>query len=257
MFTSWRGTGDRGLPQNTAPFHLGSWAHDNHHLRRLLAGHPELSLALRAAAGAALSRLSCGDLARAARGGGARAVECGATPCSPRSLFVAGFSTVFVALGASAERDGASDPRLFQRTRDRRRNRHHRHGSALSGITPISWPDRQARIDVKAGRAVGRLCDGLAFALGWTPCIGPILAAILAVAASKATIAKGAGLLAVYVSRTWACRSSSRRWRSSRSPPSSPVFAPISAHMERVMGGLLVLTGVAFLTGVFTQLNSG
>src|SRR5262245_64575464 len=39
---------------------------------------------------------------------------------------------------------------------------------------------------------------GLAFALGWTPCIGPILAAILAVAASKATVARGAGLLAVY-----------------------------------------------------------
>ncbi len=39
---------------------------------------------------------------------------------------------------------------------------------------------------------------GLAFAFGWTPCIGPILAAILAVAATEATVAKGAGLLAVY-----------------------------------------------------------
>jgi len=44
----------------------------------------------------------------------------------------------------------------------------------------------------------GAYVMGLAFAIGWTPCIGPILAAILAVAASKATVAKGAGLLAVY-----------------------------------------------------------
>ena len=44
----------------------------------------------------------------------------------------------------------------------------------------------------------GAYVMGLAFAFGWTPCIGPILAAILAVAASEETVAKGAGLLAVY-----------------------------------------------------------
>ena len=44
----------------------------------------------------------------------------------------------------------------------------------------------------------GAYVMGLAFAIGWTPCIGPILAAILAVAASSATVGKGAGLLAVY-----------------------------------------------------------
>ena len=44
----------------------------------------------------------------------------------------------------------------------------------------------------------GAYLMGLAFAFGWTPCIGPILAAILAVAASEDTVAKGAGMLAVY-----------------------------------------------------------
>ena len=44
----------------------------------------------------------------------------------------------------------------------------------------------------------GAYVMGLAFAFGWTPCIGPILAAILAIAAAKGTVAKGAGLLAVY-----------------------------------------------------------
>ena len=79
---------------------------------------------------------------------------------------------------------------------------------------------------------------GLAFALGWTPCIGPILAAILAVAASKATVANGAGLLAVYslglgvpfIIAALAVE------------PFAAFLARFRAHlahMERVMGGLL------------------
>jgi cytochrome c-type biogenesis protein len=100
----------------------------------------------------------------------------------------------------------------------------------------------------------GAFVMGLAFAFGWTPCIGPILAAILAVAASKATVEKGAALLAVYslglglpfIIAAFAVE---------------PFAAFLSrfrahlAHMERIMGTLLVLTGVAFLTGLFTQLN--
>src|SRR5262249_4495048 len=114
-------------------------------------------------------------------------------------LFVAGFATVFVALGASASAIGSllrfysSELAIVA-------------GLAIVvmglhflGITPIGFLHRQARLELK--RPVG-LCGayvmGLAFAFGWTPCIGPILAAILAVAASKATVAKGAGLLAVY-----------------------------------------------------------
>jgi cytochrome c-type biogenesis protein len=95
---------------------------------------------------------------------------------------------------------------------------------------------------------------GLAFAMGWTPCIGPILAAILAVAASKTTVAKGAGLLAVYslglgvpfIIAALAVE-----------PFAAFLvrFRAHLAHMERIMGGLLVLTGVAFLAGLFTQLN--
>ena len=49
-----------------------------------------------------------------------------------RFLFVLGFSTVFVALGASASAIGARAARLFGRARDCRRHRHHRHGPALS-----------------------------------------------------------------------------------------------------------------------------
>ena len=57
--------------------------------------------------------------------------------------------------------------------------------------------EKRAAIPKPAG-LWGAYVMGLAFAFGWTPCIGPVLAAILAVAASKETVAKGAGLLAVY-----------------------------------------------------------
>jgi cytochrome c-type biogenesis protein len=129
-------------------------------------------------------------------------------------------------------------------------------GLHFLGITPIRFLYRQARLDVQKPVGLwGAYVMGLAFALGWTPCIGPILAAILAVAASKATVAKGAGLLAVYslglgvpfVIAAFAVE------------PFAAFLARFRAHlvhMERVMGGLLVLTGVAFLAGVFTQLNT-
>jgi cytochrome c-type biogenesis protein len=171
-------------------------------------------------------------------------------------LFVAGFSTVFVALGASASAIGAvvrfysSELAIVA-------------GIAIIimglhflGITPIRFLYRQARLEVQKPVGLwGAYAMGLAFALGWTPCIGPILAAILAVAASKATVAKGAGLLAVYsiglgvpfIIAALAVE------------PFAAFLARFRAHlvhMERVMGGLLVLTGVAFLAGVFTQLNS-
>ena len=93
---------------------------------------------------------------------------------------------------------------------------------------------------------------GLAFAFGWTPCIGPILAAILAVAASEQTVAKGAGLLAVYslglglpfIAAAFAIE------------PFARFLTRFKRHMHRVeqaMGVLLILTGIAFLTGTLTS----
>jgi cytochrome c-type biogenesis protein len=93
---------------------------------------------------------------------------------------------------------------------------------------------------------------GLAFAFGWTPCIGPILAVILAIAASEATVAKGAGLLAVYslglgipfLAAAFAVE------------PFAKFLARFRGYLpwvERTMGGLLVLTGIAFLTGFVSE----
>ncbi len=170
-------------------------------------------------------------------------------------LFVLGFSTVFVALGASASAIGgllriyagplsivAGVGIIIM-------------GLHFLGLTPIAWLMREKRLEMaKPVGLWGAYLMGFAFALGWTPCIGPILAAILAVAASETTLAKGAGLLAVY-SLGLGCRFWSRRWRSSRSRRSWRVSSAHLGLVEKAMGGLLVLTGIAFLTGTVGQVS--
>ena len=129
-------------------------------------------------------------------------------------------------------------------------------GLHFLGVTPIAFLHRQLRLDVQKPVGLwGAYVMGLAFALGWTPCIGPILATILAVAASEATVTKGAGLLAVYslglgvpfVIAALAVEPFAEFLTR---------FRAHLAHMEKVMGGLLILTGLAFLFGFFTQLNN-
>jgi cytochrome c-type biogenesis protein len=94
----------------------------------------------------------------------------------------------------------------------------------------------------------GAYVMGLAFAFGWTPCIGPILAAILSIAASESTVTKGAGLLAVYS----AGLGIPFLIAAFMVEQFSALFARIKRHLARVeqaMGVLLVVTGIAFLTG--------
>jgi cytochrome c-type biogenesis protein len=115
-------------------------------------------------------------------------------------FFVLGFSTVFVILGASATMLG----RLLLS---------YRYEASLVGGTVIAifgvftlglfrlpWLQRDFRfhLDMPGGRPVAAYILGLAFAFGWTPCIGPILGTILMTSAVSATAAQGAALLAVY-----------------------------------------------------------
>jgi cytochrome c-type biogenesis protein len=170
-------------------------------------------------------------------------------------LFVLGFSTVFVALGASASVVGSlirvySGPLATIA------------GIAIIvmglhflGLTPIAFLMREKRVTVaKPVGLWGAYVMGLAFAFGWTPCIGPILAAILAVAASEQTVARGAGLLAVYslglgipfIIAAFAIE------------PFAAFLTRFKSHMHRVeqaMGALLVLTGIAFLTGSINTMS--
>jgi cytochrome c-type biogenesis protein len=114
--------------------------------------------------------------------------------------FVIGFSVVFIALGASATAVG--NFLLSQRTTF--------NivagiivivfGLHLTGLIKIPFLYRSTRIDTGTPKrgAAGSFLLGFAFAFGWTPCIGPILAGILAVAATRSTVFQGMFLLAVY-----------------------------------------------------------
>jgi len=170
-------------------------------------------------------------------------------------LFVLGFSTVFVALGASASLIGGLIRAWSAQL------------SVLAGIviivmglhflglTRIGLLMREGRLTApKPVGLWGAYVMGLAFAFGWTPCIGPILAAILSVAAAEATVAKGAGLLAVYslglgIPFLLAALMVEQF---------SSLFARMKRHLdnvERAMGVLMVLTGIAFLTGAISNVS--
>jgi len=161
-------------------------------------------------------------------------------------LFVAGFSTVFVAFGASATVIGALVQRYSSQLAIAAGIVIIVMGLHFLGLTRLSLLMREKRLEMaKPVGLWGSYVMGLAFAFGWTPCIGPILAAILAVAASKETVAKGAGLLAVYSAglgipfliAAFAIE------------PFAAFLARFKRHLrkvEKIMGGMLVATGIAF-----------
>ena len=168
-------------------------------------------------------------------------------------LFVAGFSTVFIAFGASATVIGALVQRYSSELAIAAGIVIIVMGLHFLGLTRLSVLMREKRLEMaKPVGLWGSYVMGLAFAFGWTPCIGPILAAILAVAASKETVAKGAGLLAVYSAglgipfliAAFAIE------------PFMAFLARFKRHLaqvERAMGALMVLTGIAFLTGFVSE----
>jgi cytochrome c-type biogenesis protein len=168
-------------------------------------------------------------------------------------LFVLGFTTVFVALGASASAVGALLRAYSGELAIVAGVVIIIMGLHFLGLTPIALLMREKRMEmVKPVGIWGAYLMGLAFALGWTPCIGPILAAILAVAASEETVAKGAGMLAIYslglgipfIVAAFAVE------------PFAAFLTRFRKHLglvEKAMGGLLVLTGIAFLTGSVSQ----
>lgn len=171
-------------------------------------------------------------------------------------FFVLGFSLVFIALGATATALGQ-----FMR-------------QSLNILTPIAgivillmglhflgvfrlgMLDRQIRHNgpASASGPLGGFTLGLAFAIGWTPCIGPVLAAILSIAAGQETAAQGAGLLAIYS----AGLGLPFILAGVAIGPFLSFFEGFKRHLravEKVMGALLVLTGVLFLTGQFGRIS--
>ena len=119
----------------------------------------------------------------------------------------------------------------------------------------IPFLDREARIEGgEGGSAFGAYVLGLAFAFGWTPCIGPILGAILALAASEASVARGTVLLGTYAAGLGVPFLLAAIFLSR----ATGLMNRIKRHMgtiERAMGLLLIAVGVALLTGAFTRFS--
>ena len=117
------------------------------------------------------------------------------------SLFALGVITVFVALGASASLVGQAVRDWFDVLRYAAAALIFAMGLHFLGVIRIGILYRQFRADAGNTSNVslaGAYAIGLAFAFGWTPCVGPVLAAILFTAAGTDTAAKGAGLLFTY-----------------------------------------------------------
>jgi cytochrome c-type biogenesis protein len=165
-------------------------------------------------------------------------------------FFVLGFSTIFILMGVSASYVGqllrawlpvlAQVAGVFIILM----------GLNFLGVFKLGFLSREKRYHAETRPAglIGAYGVGLAFAFGWTPCIGPVLAMILTLAATEQDMARGAGLLAVYsaglgipfllaAAGIGTFLGFFRRFRSQM------------RNVERAMGLLLVLTGVMFLTG--------
>ena len=171
--------------------------------------------------------------------------------------FVLGFTTVFVILGATATAAGqllaANLPLLAK----------------IAGVViiiaglhflgvihlPILHREARYHADSRPAGLVGAYVIGLAFAFGWTPCIGPVLGAILAVAAGEDSVRQGVSLLFVYslglgipfIIAAIAIRPFLNTMQR---------FRRHLATVEKVLGGFLVLTGILFLTDAMTLISS-
>jgi cytochrome c-type biogenesis protein len=171
--------------------------------------------------------------------------------------FVAGFTTVFVSLGAGASLLGQA-MLTYKDVLAR-----------VAGVViilmglhfigvlriPLLYVEKRFHTDMQGASYAGAYVMGLAFAFGWTPCVGPILATVLAVAAQEQSLYRGIWLLLVYslglgvpfLLAALAIRQFMGFMQR---------FRRHLGIMERIMGVLLVLTGILFLTGSINNLGN-
>ncbi len=174
----------------------------------------------------------------------------------PAVFFVLGLSTVFLFLGFTASAIGSIFLQYQQWFNIAAGILVMIFGAHFIGVYRIGFLDREARIDVgdKGGSAFGAYILGLAFAFGWTPCIGPQLGAILSMAASEASIARGTLLLAIYAIGLGLPFLLVAAFL----PRLTGVMGWMKRHMEqieRVMGLLLWTIGLLMLTGGFAAFS--
>lgn len=170
--------------------------------------------------------------------------------------FVAGFSTVFVLFGASASFLGAFVVDHLTELGIIAGLIIMVLGLHFLGVFRIGFLYREARFQVQSKPLglFGAFVIGLAFAFGWTPCVGPVLAAILFVAGGEAEIWRGAALLFVYalgIGLPFIAAALFAR-------PFIRFMSRFRRHIgtvEKIMGGMLVVTGILFVTGSMQTLS--
>lgn len=170
----------------------------------------------------------------------------------PALFFILGLSTVFLLMGMAASAFG----RVFLQYQDILARASGLvviiFGLHFLRVIRIPFLDADARIEAgdQGGSAFGAYVLGLAFAFGWTPCIGPQLGMILSLAATSGEIGRGTGLLAIYalglgipflLSAIFINRAMGLMNR----------IKPHLKTIERVMGALLIVVGLALVTGSF------
>ncbi len=169
-------------------------------------------------------------------------------------LFVLGFSTVFVSLGASASAIGQLLLRYRYETNILGGILVTTFGLFMMGVLRPQWLLRDMRFHGRAPRAArpaSAYVLGISFAFGWTPCIGPVLGAILTVSATTLTVGDGVALLSVYslglgvpfIAAALFAGSFVGRLKT---------MGKVGARLQFVAGLLLVIMGVAMMTGQLT-----
>ena len=167
-------------------------------------------------------------------------------------LFVAGFTVVFVLMGAGAGGVGRLLIRHRQELTIAAGAFVALSGLVVAGVLPLPKP--VMRVTPRHAGAAGALLTGAALAIGWTPCVGYVLGAILSMAASSQSAAEGSVLLLVYsagLGVPFVLAALAFDWMSRR-------LAVVKRHYHAVQvaaGLLLVVFGVLMMLGVLERLG--
>ncbi|HHL22838.1 MAG TPA: cytochrome c biogenesis protein CcdA [Aliiroseovarius sp.] len=195
-----------------------------------------------------MSGVSLDDLSKGQRGAGKATLSA--------LFFVFGLSTVFLFLGFTASIFGAFFLQNQQVFNILAGILVMVFGAHFVGAIRIPFLEREARMDAgdRGGSAFGAYLLGLAFAFGWTPCIGPQLGAILSLAASEADVGRGTILLGLYAAGLGIPFILVAAFL----PRMTGLMNWMKRHMdriERIMGLLLWTIGFMMITGSFSALS--
>ncbi|MFM2351458.1 MAG: putative cytochrome c-type biosis protein CcdA [Pseudomonadota bacterium] len=183
-------------------------------------------------------------------------MKSGRKPLLAASFFVLGLSTVFLLMGAASSAFGAFFLARSQTFATLSAIVVMIFGAHFLGIFRLRFLDQDIRLNAgdQGGSAMGAYVLGLAFAFGWTPCIGPQLGAILTIAAQEGSVGRGTLLLAVYALGLGL----PFLLVAAFFPRLTPLMALMKRHMERIekiMGLMLWTIGLLMLTGGFSQFS--